>query len=662
MKYLNLIPACHNYLKNHPKRISILLALAEQGCKDRYPDITVTQEQLLSLFQSAGITDNSTLITESAQLSSMDCFTIVSEYKCSFICQICPLCARYKNAKEAEESALLSYALSNPQNFNLLKTSGVESSLFQALFLVNPNPSGTLVATLPLNRLVYFYLECTASTLTSFSSLPSDITIAIERDNAKKLTKEHVKSILTYLKIIQKGYRGRSEESIAAILRDCYQLDLKLDLLKEPAHKPYSSEEKQILCSAEPLKQDSVQSEKELVVPLNPAITDHKIEAASCKAPQPMEGDCLEGLLTSSVPTLPLVVSLPVNKTPALFINKAESLPPSLDTRVSATPAKQLLFLPSQFPADEYGGYPVLRIDSGHASDREVFQTFLLNHPKLALEVVTDAKTGAECLLFYGSEAFYLLSTKPSEATDLLRQFLSKSSVRNQICLDPYRLYYFFVKNKMPYQGVFSLRAAYTAMAKTQKRAPFKSIDGMVLELVSRSNVYELPAHIFLCPHYLNMYNVITRNHSFQLHEAQQRFENISCINTLLGISYDLQETVNVPVDVHLFEIDEHFKYNFHYNKESMTMKSGIYSVTYTITSSHPDNSIAMEVLFYFARNELLTKFSYRLLIFHQDSFTIATKEKDYAHLCELVVNVATHIATQKEVLPIYVTEERIPK
>lgn len=157
------------------------------------------------------------------------------------------------------------------------------------------------------------------------------------------------------------------------------------------------------------------------------------------------------------------------------------------------------------------------------------------------------------------------------------------------------------------------------------------------------------------------MYDVITKHRTFQLKETLELFMNISSINTLLGISYDLHEYIDTPVNVSLFKLDEKLEYEFHYNKESMNMKSGIYSVTYTFANKHSSNNIAMDVLYHFARKELLMKFSYRLLAFHQDSFTIATKAEDYPHLCEIVVNIATHIATHKGLLPIYVSEERCP-
>lgn len=642
MKYLNVIPACHSYLVDDIKRPQILLSLAEQGCKERYPDTMVSREQLLTLFHGAGIIKDGVSLSGMETPLRADCFSIVSEYKCSFICPMCPLSVRYKNAREAEESALISYALATPGNFKLLKESGMDSKMFQSLFLINPIPTGSLVATLPLKRLVYFYLECTASTLHSFSSLPADITAAIERDNQKKLTKKNTVTINQYLKQLRKSYHAGNERTIAAILRDVYKLN--------PRMMPSAGEIKDLHPPEESILPPDLEK-KELIA-----------ENVSESKAQPADVVCLEGLLTQQVKAESPKAQPAIPRTPALFIKKnplevREILP---KPESPMTGEKDALFLPSCFSKDNHGGYPVIMLSMDSAIDRETFLSFLLNHPKLALEVITDTKTGEECLLFFGSQVFYLIKCSDPGAADVLRQFLTKSSIRNQICLDPYRLYNYLSKHRLPVQNVFSLRAAYTTLAKIQNRSHLRTIHEMIKELVSRTNHHALPAYIFCMPYYLKMQEVIMQNHIFRQKEAQDLFLNISSINTLLGISYELQESVIVPSCTTLFELDENLDYSFHYIKDSMDMKTGIYSVTYTFSHSQPSNNIAMDLLYRFARKELMTKFSYRLLAFRHDSFTIATKEEDYSHLCEIVANMATHIATNKGLLPIYVSEERI--
>ena len=68
----------------------------------------------------------------------------------------------------------------------------------------------------------------------------------------------------------------------------------------------------------------------------------------------------------------------------------------------------------------------------------------------------------------------------------------------------------------------------------------------------------------------------MAQNHVFQQEEARKLFTEISAINTLLGISYDLQESVAAPPDSTLFELDENLDYKFHYQNESMHMKPGL--------------------------------------------------------------------------------------
>lgn len=657
MKYLNLIPACHGFLKENPDRLQILLSLSVQGCRERYPDVVINQEQLLTFFRSTGIISGDAALPQADEAITADCFSVVSEYKCSYVCQICPLSARYKNAKESEESALLSYAMASPENFLLLRENGIESKSFQALFLVNPIPSGSLVATLPLNRLAYFYLECTAGTLASFKSLPADIAAAIARDNQKKLTQSNIKAISMYLQQIQKGYHEKSKESIAAILRDSYQLSPNMAKISEGTGEQHPPEKI--------IKKPPASPKNEQQIPDRVTVTSDAPDTLETKRTNdtiPSEDTaCLEGLLIQSSAITPPAAPT-ILKEPALIIKKA---PGHADNTVQykepPMPAEKIIrFLPSCFSVYESGGFPIIQISMHKMTDREEFLLFMLNHPKLAVEVVTDPRTEGECLLFYGSGAFYLLSCNDEGVPDLLSLFLSKSPVRNQICLDPYRLCHYLATNNLPSHNVFSLRAAYTALAKAQKRNHLKTINEMILELASRTNLHALPAHIFCMQHYLKMYDVITRNTTFMQKEVQELFSSISSINALLGISYELQDSVVAPSGTALFDFNENMECNFHYDKE-MKMKTGIYSVTYTFVHAHPGNNMAMDVLYHFARKELLSKFSYRLLAFRQDSFTIATHEKDYIHLCEIVANIATHIATRKGLLPVYVSEERIP-
>lgn len=632
MKYLNLVPACHDHLKNHPKRLQILMSLAEQGCKERYPDTAISRDQMLAVFQGAGIIKDRTAL-EAEETLSVDCYSIVSEYKCSYICPVCPLSGRYKNALESEEGILLSYALASPEHFFLLKESGVTSKLFQSLFLVNPVPTGTLVATLPLNRLAYFYLECTTDTLASFSSLPADITAAIERDNKKKLTRHNTSAIHIYLKQLQQSYHAGSEGAISRILKDNFGLTPALMLSKEGVQESHP-----------------------------PEAPARKPSADGGLPPLPDSG-CLEGLLIPSVKTASSEVKPSALQEPALYMKKE----PAGTEWVRQKPAAPIsarkgpLFLPLSFSMEDNGGYPVILLSMSSAMDRKLFQDFLLNHPKVALEVITESATGAECLLFFGSQTFYLIRCNDMGAPDVLRHFLGKSPVRNQLCLDPYRLYCYLAKHNLTCQNVFSLRAAYTALTRIQNRSHLKTLYEMIKELVSHTNVHALPTHIFCMPYYCKMQEVMAQNHVFQQEDARKLFTEISAINTLLGISYDLQESVAAPPDSTLFELDENLDYKFHYQNESMHMKPGLYSVTYTIAVSQPECNIAMDVLYQFAKKELLLKFSYRLLTFRHDSFTFSTTEEDYAHLCEIVANMATHIAACKGQLPVHITEEKNP-
>ena len=162
--------------------------------------------------------------------------------------------------------------------------------------------------------------------------------------------------------------------------------------------------------------------------------------------------------------------------------------------------------------------------------------------------------------------------------------------------------------------------------------------------------------HIFSMLHYVKMYEVLENNPLMQDEQAKNEFEMLSGIDTLMGIGYELKDITDSLC---------HFVYPkpkgdicFFY-KPDMTMKSGICSVTFTLSAFGPLNSLVSNFLYRFVKQHLPEKFGYRMLCFTSDSFTIATTEDNYAHLCETVANMSTFLAEKQGLLPLTVREEK---
>lgn len=159
------LPACYRYIKED-NRSHILFTLATKNTKNN----TVSAAEFHSLLCAAELSSIEEPLPE--LMEEVSCFTIVSNYKCGFICGLCPYSSRYKNRFASEEEILLAYSLKNYHSFQNLKKQGLNPNIFQSLFLLNEFPSGKIVATLPLLKLAYNYIEHTAKPNTDFGKYP----------------------------------------------------------------------------------------------------------------------------------------------------------------------------------------------------------------------------------------------------------------------------------------------------------------------------------------------------------------------------------------------------------------------------------------------------------------------------------------------------------
>lgn len=619
-----LIPACGNYIKSE-NRANILYSLAIQMTQNQ----PITAKEIFLLFQASGIFSKDQLLPE--VIENVSCFSIVSDYKCSFICHFCPLSTRYKNQNEKEESMLLSYALKSWDNLQSLLTNGLSSKHFQSLYLINTIPNGDIVATLPLIRLAFAYLENAVSQASPFSKLPEEISDRLYLSNQGKLTEKNREEIQTHLLNLQRNYENPQKTSI---------LELLSRIL--PNSTP-----------AKPGKDSLIPELKNLS-----QTTNHCLEGFLDPAP-----------LTTDKPNDPLVPALKqkvevaeTSVLPQTLIPKSSDPKPENPKAISRPepdPDSDSLFLPSSFSLEESEcmGYPIIQIEGESLSDLHQFEAFLLYNPKIAIELVSDQKTGREMLLFYASKLFYYCDAYDKRIIQLLSVYLSKSSERCQICFDPYRLYHFLHRNGLCDTNVFSLRTAHRILAAAQNRNYVKTPAEIIKELVSRENTYHLASYIFAMLHYTKMYEVIKTHPCFLMQEQQKAFGIASVINSFLGISYELREVVETTSP--LFTMNDHLDLQFHYQPE-WKMKAGYYSVTFSLSADHPLNSLVINILYRFAIQKLPAKFGYRLLSFTKDSLSVATTEKAYPHLCEVVAAFATHLAEKQGLLPIIIEENLI--
>lgn len=624
------LPACARYVSGiHAADTLYTLAISSSICQSG----NITNNDFFNLLRAAGKILPDHPLPKAIQ--GISCFSIISEYKCGYICHMCPYAKRNKNQMETEESMLLSYALKGYKHFQYLRSAGLGSQAFSSLFLLNDHPGGKIVPTLPLLKLSYHYLECTAKSDTNFSSLPSLIAGALDQNNKGKLLPRNIQTIREYLAKLQKNGSALSEEKISNVLNTILHpvqedtgtladISLAVSGQKQLCNPPLSS------------------------VPLRP---DNK------------KKECLTGLLNTSQPAESKQKQTIVdnkNTTQKMEFHTVLVKQPCKEASIKKTPdmdkEEESIYLPAVFSETEAEqiGYPFYHVSENNA-DLQLLEMFLQFNPILGAEIVEDAASGEQMLLLCASSQFYYIQADQEQALALLRLYFSKSSIRCQICLEPYKLYCFLEKNNIWYKNVYSLRTAYKLLSAARGREILKTPTQMVMELTSKTNKYGYSLYLFTMLQYVKMYEVLSSQPLLQTKEAQADFHRLSYIDSLLGISYELKDVAETTKP--LFLLDEKRDYQFSYTSE-MKMKEGIYSVTFSFSSEKPINSLVSNILYRIARKNLANIQGYRLLQFGHDSLTIATVSQYYEELCEIVANLATYLAEKQDLIPLIIKED----
>lgn len=203
------LPACRRYLSGNQKP-NMLYTLAILN--HQLEPSAESAKAFHALMVSDGIIEQGSPLPE--QMNAVSCFQVVSDHKCGYICHICPYAKKNKNLHEMQEAVILSFALKNYENFQLLKRSGLQAEHLSALFLLNDFPTGKIVPTIPLTRLAYQYLAHKTSHITVFSELPCQITEALDHNNKERLLPQNLQTIRTYLSRLQAGYKSVPAEKV----------------------------------------------------------------------------------------------------------------------------------------------------------------------------------------------------------------------------------------------------------------------------------------------------------------------------------------------------------------------------------------------------------------------------------------------------------------
>lgn len=616
------LPACHRHIQG-TQAANALYTLAKYAAPRHQDNIDV--HEFHSLLCAAHIISFEQPLPQKQE--AVTCFQIVSKNHCGHLCPMCPYSLYNRNQSEAEESLLLSYALQNLSCFQYLQQSGLAAEHFQSLFLLNDPPVGKAVASLPLFRLAYSYISHMDTNKISFKELPAVIASVLDQNNRGKLLPKNVQSIKTYLERLQAQGKSIAEEKLKGLLSSILLPDKNAGtpIEKAPVEDATPKAAQEALCSARQQCLDGL---------LGPHI------AESVPDKQPTHSEALNTETQIEVPN-DTTVSFPVSETEL--------------SSVTAVLSEESLFYPAVFSLHEADrtGYP-FHVILENTADLRQFETFLQFNPLVGMELVTDAVTKKKMVLLCAANQFYYVPTDSEPCLSLFHLYFSKSSIRRQICMDSYQIYYFLQHNNIYCRNVYSLRTAYRVLSEAKGRKMIKKLSGMIKELVSKKNSYAHSPYIFSMLQYIRMYEVLSTNTFLNQKDYAQRLHVLSNVEMFLGFSYEMKEITDTQGP--LFTLNESLEYRFQ-DISALKLKEGIRSVTFTFSHEKPIQFLVMNVLCHFSSKNLTHLYGYRLLWFSQDSFTIATTEEHYGQLCEIVANLSTYMAEKQGMVPLVVKE-----
>ena len=161
------IPSCHKFItkKDGTANFQRIYGVLKSAYSTKYPNDTLSSEEVFDFLKLNQIVPHDFPHQDIDFDYQELCFSIITQYKCNSICQLCPYSSLYKNIYENEESILLSYALNSWDHLNSLKKAGLTCRHFRSMIPVSDKSK---VLVVPLNRLAYEYLETVPSSANDF--------------------------------------------------------------------------------------------------------------------------------------------------------------------------------------------------------------------------------------------------------------------------------------------------------------------------------------------------------------------------------------------------------------------------------------------------------------------------------------------------------------
>lgn len=650
MKKELYVPACHQYIRNKDgsPNSQRIFSVTKSAYLSKYPKQTLADDELLAFLQANHVIPTGikkeTLDTEHVEL----CFTVISQYKCNSICQICAYSPLYKNQFEMQESILIGYALTNWKNLQDLLNSGITCRHFRAMIPVSEKST---VLVIPLNRLAFEYLEKVPKSQKDMLSVIDRIITSLKENNKDKLSATDLKIAKKYLdNLYNSNYQNLKSEEINRILKECFQLSFRETDVPDVSEQTILKES----AAPKPVCLEGFLTEKQPANSKNRTLqqeSSRKSTAAkSIPSAHPISGtpptDTQNESAKPSAEKRETVPSRIEQDMKVSYTQKTEHKKTTDDTSV-LTERKPFIW---ECPQDTFLHIPAINLDNADSSQIKLFLNQLLMTPLLPMEIINYQKQ--ELILIYAGNQFYFYSKNNLTILDLLLPYIQKSRFRKILCYEPYELYAYFHQQHCHSIQVFSLRLAmdFSCPAHLWNYAP-----ALILKETCHVKIPEqVPTIIHIMKHYRILYQKVLSWLKKIKPEQKAAYQKKYYLAILLGYSY--RKEIYSTLKDRLFSKETIDGYVFTYSSKEK-MVSPYRSICFQIRWNSKECFPVEAILATITEHKVPERHDIFLLAFNKNTIAFAIIDSEYNYCCELVNHLSGYFAEKENKLPVYIDE-----
>lgn len=656
------IPACYKYIlkKDKTPDTQRIFSLAKSAYITKYADQKPDDGELFQFLKTNNILPHSAA-EESLDKERLElCFTIISQYKCNSICQLCGYSPLYKNQYETEESILIGFAISNWNNLQNLISSGVSCRHFRAMIPVSEKSS---ICVVPVNRLAFEYMEKIPKCQNDMLHITDRILDTLHQNNKNKLSSGDFKIIKKYLdNLFNSGYQNLNPEKIHNILKKCYDLSYK---------------KKAVADDPAPVQQENQPDQKPLCLEgflsgKNPILAGNRTiqkETSGKKETAPKTQENKMTVLTADKGKA--LASKPIDadkKTPAHIDVPADHISKktsNLKTEVhsfytsTGTPkvnSRQDSVLERNIhewnlEKDVLHSSRAVNLDTADKFSYDQFLCDLLMTPLLPMEVA--AMNNQEFIFMYANGRTYYYEKNNPTILDSILPYIAKSKFRKILCYEPYALYSFFHCQSIHNVSIFSIR---TAMDFTSFLAAWKYSPEEIMQKVFHIGNPDQAVKLIYC---LRNYGYVYRQIMTEINkmnEAQHRdYSERLFLQQILGYSYDKSRYCLSQDKIFSKETFDGYIFSYNLGEE---MKQPYISIRFHITWNSKKPFPLETLLSRLGEYEIFQIHEIVLLKYGDADIMFALHPQEYQYLCDLLNTLVCWISEERKNLPVKVDEK----